>query len=382
MLALSPPPPFKPHPCVPGGDLQTILGHTLPKPTRPIGELEGFERVCVPLRCGGQLEGWYRHGVVAPAVLLMHGLGGTTRSGYLRTGAERVASSDHPVLALDHRGSGEENEQSTRPYMAGNTADVEDAIAWLRERAGLRRLFAVGYSISGNTLLKFLSQRPAEPPELSVAVCPPIDLDACSHDLRRPRSKGYDLWVLRSCRRWIPTLTGNAPQGSYHVPRLTGLRYFDEHYIARVWDFESLSHYYATASAATTLHRVASPAVVLHSNDDPIVSHKTLDTVPRSPWVQVEIIRGGGHLGFLARRPGSLRVHRWLPDAVDHYLAMCREGAISQPLSHNAPPPPRQASHAQNTDHLHQAPRSRGPALDDPGDLVPRRDVRTARPPR
>lgn len=333
-------------------------------------ELEGFEPVCIPLRCGGQLTGWYRPGAQAPAVLLMHGLGGTTRSGYLRDGAERAAQLGHAVLALDHRGSGDANERTSRPYMAGNTADVEDAMAWLRARSGTERLFAVGYSISGNTLLKLLGQRPAAPPELSLAVCPPIDLDAASHDLRRLRSKAYDLWVLRSCRRWIPNLTGEAPKGSYHVPRLSGLRYFDEHYITRVWGFDSLSHYYTTASAATTLHRVSSPAVVIHSTDDPVVSPRALDCAAPSPWVQLEIIRGGGHLGFLARRSRSLRVHRWLPDALAHYLSLCREG-----LAPSFSPLP---SHAQDSDHLHQAPCPGGSALDDPGDQLPRRHVRAA----
>ncbi|MFT5732662.1 MAG: putative alpha/beta-fold hydrolase [Planctomycetota bacterium] len=328
MLRLPPPPPFRAHPCFPGGDLQTVLGLALPKGIRPLEEIPGFVRVPIPLRCGGTLDGWYHEGKVRPAVLLLHGLGGTTRSGYLRQGAVRFASSGHAVLALDHRGSGGQHEKTTRPYMAGNTDDIEDALAWLKERAATDRIFAVGYSISGNTLLKLLGRGTTHAPELSVAVCPPIDLDAASHDLRHPRSKAYDLWVLRSCRRWIPTLTGDEPEGSYHVPRLSGLRTFDERYMGPVWGFESLSEYYLSASAVTTLHRVESPAVVMHSSNDPIVSSRVLQTAPRSRHVQVEIIQGGGHLGFLARRPGSLRVHRWLPDAVDHYLALCREGAL------------------------------------------------------
>ncbi len=325
MLPLSAPPPFRPHPWVRGGDLQTILGAALPKHAPPLTEQDGFERRSIALRCGARLDGLYRGGTVAPAVLLLHGLGGTTRSGYVRGAAARIASQGHPVLALDHRGSGEHHETTTRPYMAGNTCDIEDALAWLQQRSGTPRVFAVGFSISGNTLLALLGRGTAYTPELSLAVCPPIDLDAASHDLRRPRSKAYDLWVLRSCRRWIPTLTGNAPAGSYHVPALSGLRTFDERYITPVWGFESLSDYYGSASACTTLHRIQSPTVILHASDDPVVSPRPLASAERSPSVQVEIVRGGGHLGFLARRPRSLRVHRWLPDAIDHYLALCRQ---------------------------------------------------------
>ncbi|QDV05094.1 putative hydrolase [Planctomycetes bacterium Poly30] len=328
MLRLPPPPPFRPHPCLPGGDLQTVLGLALPKGVAPLEENPDFVRVAIPLRCGGTLDGWYHHGEVQPAVLLLHGLGGTTRSGYLRQGAVRFAGSGHAVLALDHRGSGDEHEESTRPYMAGHIDDVEDALLWLKERAATTRIFAVGYSISGNTLLKLLGHGTEHAPELSVAICPPIDLDAASHDLRHPRSKAYDLWVLRSCRRWVPELTGDSAPGSYHVPRLSGLRRFDELYMGPVWGFENLSQYYRSASAVHSLHRVESPVVVLHSDNDPIVSSRVLETAPRSPHVQVEIIEGGGHLGFLERRPGSLGVHRWLPDAVDHYLAICREGSM------------------------------------------------------
>ena len=329
------PPDFHAHPLARGGHRQSVLASVLPAGVPVLERQAGFKRVKIPLRAdvpGGQgafLEGWYRSGDARPAVLLMHGLGGSAASGYMRRAAACAAQAGHPVLALNHRGSGEQ-ERTQLPYMAGRTEDLGDAMQWLRARAGTQCVLAVGFSLSGNTLLKLLGERKEQPPELALAVCPPVDLDAASKDLLRWPKHVYDLWLLHSCRRWVKKLRGTGElRPRYRVPAFSSMRVFDERYITPVWGYDSRADYYRDASCGSRLTQVRTPAVILSAKDDPIVDSTRVANTPRSPWVQHIEVAGGGHLGFLAEDPGRRAPRRWLDDALTHYLSL--ETACARP---------------------------------------------------
>lgn len=313
----APSPPFEPHPLLPGGHAQTVAGAALRCRAPRLAAAPGFAAVAVPLRDGGQLEAWHRVGDTGLAVALFHGLGGSVDSGYLRATGDALARAGHTVLAVASRGSGGAAESTDRPYMTGHSADVADAVRWLRARHR-GRVLAVGYSISGNTVLKLMAEGREPRPDFAIAVAPPLDLDRASMDLLRPSSRPYDLWILRSCRRWIPRLRGDH-RGPTPVPRFSSLRTFDERYITPVWGFESLDHYYRSASAGPLLERIDRPTLILHAADDPVVSPRHVLAAPRSPSVRVDLQPGGGHLGYLER--GRRRPGRWLPRAVAHHAS-------------------------------------------------------------
>ena len=171
-------------------------------------------------------------------------------------------------------------------------------------------MLVVGFSISGNTVLKLMGDPGEDRPDAAIAVAPPVDLDRASREIAR----AYDLWILRSCRRWIPRLRGDAARIG-PVPALSGLRTFDRNYIGPVWGFASLAEYYASASAGPHLTGIDRPTLVLQSADDPVVPPHALLAAPRSRSVRVDLTAGGGHLGWVEPR-GALGARRWLPRAI------------------------------------------------------------------
>ncbi len=345
-MSLPEPPTFDPWPLGRGGNRQTLWAFLLPAGAPKVGEQRGFERVSVPYRDDGRggsgvyVEGWYHHGSVEPAVLLLHGLGGSVDSGYMRRAAMVAARAGHSVLALNHRGSGEV-ERTDLPYMAGRTEDIGDALEWLRERAGTERALAVGFSLSGNTLLKMVGERAERPPELALAICCPVSLNDASNDLLRWPAHAYDWWLLHSCRRWVPELRGPGPDPpKYSVPRFSSMREFDKRYITHVWGFDSREHYYREASCAPLLPQIRTPAVLISAMDDPIVDGARVAAAERSASVQHVAVPRGGHLGFLAKNPGGRGPLRWLDVCLDHYLSLAREGAMTPPGGIPAQLPP------------------------------------------
>lgn len=311
-------PRFEPHPLVRGGHLQTVFGALASRDVPPTSSLTGLRRVAIPLRSGGQLEGWHAPSESGRSVLLAHGLGGSVDSPYLSQTVHALLADGAGVLAIQHRGSGGNLEETTRPYMTGHTSDLADTVRWLRRVDAGATLFAVGYSISGNTLLKHLGEGGRDLPDAAIAVAPPVDLDACSQDLLRLKSRPFDLWILRSCRRWIPRLRGDY-DGPVDVQPWHSLRAFDERYITPVWGFESLEDYYRSASAIHYVEAIETPTLVLHAADDPVVDARHSRAAPFGPGVRVDIVEGGGHLGFVARGPHGGRLP-WLPAVIAHHV--------------------------------------------------------------
>ena len=308
--------PFLPWSGARGPLRQTLLGASplaRPRVRRP---WSAFEAVTIPLRDGGALEGRYQSGAGTASVLLLHGLGGSLESGYLVRAAVEAQAQGLGVLALAHRGSGEARERTQRPYMAGNTADLADALRWLRSRPSSGRVLAVGFSISGNTLLKWLGQGEGDLPDEAIAVAPPINLEAAARGLVRWPARGLELHVLGACRRWIPRLQGEDPPAApYRVGRLASFLDFDRDYITPVWGFTSRDEYYASASACSWTSGVRTPTLVLAADDDPMSPVGELTAARWGPGARLVVTRGGGHLGWLAAgQPG--RPRRWLDETL------------------------------------------------------------------
>lgn len=321
-----------------GGHAQTLLGHVLPTRLPASGPRAGWRAVSLPLADGGALAAWHRPGARGPVVVLWHGLGGSTSSPYLRVAADACARRGHAVLAVLHRGSGGTRERTCLPYMAGNTRDLVDALLWTRARHPGRSVFLVGFSLSGNTLLKGLGEEGGPRPEAALAVNPAVDLDLTSRHLLRWPQRGYDLWILRACRRWVPRLRGTDGR-RYRVPALASLREFDARYIAPVWGFPDRETYYREASSAARLAAIRTPTAILAAADDPIVPLAPLREARRSPAVALHVEPHGGHLGFLSRGRGG-RVDRWLDHALGHYLDQAAALATTTDPSPAAPAVP------------------------------------------
>ena len=305
-----------------GGHVQTLLGHLLtrgsPEDLRPGSE---FADGRVRLRDGDQLLTYTSPGQSDVVVYLMHGLGGSTASSYMRRTARALSGAGHTVVAVNHRGSGGIPGLHHLPYQTGRISDLEDLLrSGQREHPG-QRLIVVGFSLSGNTLLKHLALSKTLP-DAAIAVNPPVDLESTSLHLLRGFRRLYDFRILQSCRRWVPQLRGrNEPMPRYRVPVFSSLREFDRLYIAPVSGFRDRDEYYRSASSAPRLEHIRTPTVLMSSEDDPIVQAADLRRAKLSAQVTLHMEPHGGHLGYVSGHPTPAGSRHWLPYAVGHYIS-------------------------------------------------------------
>jgi predicted alpha/beta-fold hydrolase len=312
-------PPFVPHPLVRGGHAQTILGRFLPLGQLPQpavhrrcvlsdGDAVLLHDSCPPQWTAGD-----------PLVLLLPGLTGCHQSGYIVRTAAKLNARGIRAVRMDPRGWGASPELARGPFTAACTEDIREALHFLAALAPAAPLGAVGFSLTGNMLLKLLGSGADLPPSLrrAAAMCPPIDLTQCADRLERPLPRRiYGKHFLKYLRQHIRQRQRLRPEDwpAEELRRVQAVRTlleFDEAFTAGRAGFASAAEYYHTCSAKPHLERITVPTLVIADRDDPVIPGEVFDGVALSPAVTLQVTAGGGHLGFIARRNGDPDL-RWL----------------------------------------------------------------------
>ena len=250
-----------------------------------------------------------------PPVLLLHGVTGCEDSAYMREAAAFFLECGHPVLRLNFRGAGPSRATCRLHHHAGRTGDIDAAIRGLDPALTGRGLLAVGFSLGGNTLLKYLGEERgrAAPLLAAASVSAPIDLVAGAAFLQRRRNALYDRYILRNLKRG--SLAPPAELTDAERAAIRGARSvveFDDRFTAPRHGYASARVYYAAASALPFLPAIRTPTLLIHARNDPFVPitpYLTLDW-SRLPRLTPLLPRGGGHLGFNDRREGAWDLRR------------------------------------------------------------------------
>ncbi|HEX4825171.1 MAG TPA: alpha/beta fold hydrolase [Candidatus Polarisedimenticolaceae bacterium] len=299
---LSPLPEFRPAFWLRGRHGQTILPSLLP--ARPIrGRAETLD---VPVAPGSAVR-VLLHKPAHPigTLVLLHGLGGSAESGYMRRTGALALARGWAVARVNLRTCGGTEALASTLYNAGQSDDAGAVLAAL-DRRGLPRPYGlVGFSLGGNIALKYAGMAGGSClADAIVGVNPPVDLAACIAALERPSNRLYHAYFTRKLWTQLKRLrrVRDVP-GPRRIPR--GVRGFDDAFTAPDAGYASAADYYAGASAGPRLAAVARPALVLSSDDDPFVPVGAFEPF-RAGARRVVFAhpRGGGHCGYWrAARP-------------------------------------------------------------------------------
>jgi predicted alpha/beta-fold hydrolase len=255
-----------------------------------------------------------------PVALLVHGLSGCHRSGYLARLGRLLRRDGIRVVRLDLRGAGLGIRYARRTYNAGSSDDVRAAAEEVSHWCPDSPLVLVGYSLGGNIVLKLVGETDARPlPALAAvaAINPPVDLEACSAMLSRPSNRFYNRYFASALvrqvlqhRRYFPDLP------AVEFPSDLTLRQFDDLYTAPRGGFTDSADYYRRASSVSLLERITLPTLIFTARDDPFVAVEPLAELHPRPGLEVRIAGFGGHLGYVGWN-GDHRIHWAEPQVAD-----------------------------------------------------------------
>lgn len=268
----------------------------------------------------------------SPLAVLLHGLAGCSGSPYIHGLQAALQRQGWESVVLNFRGSTGEPNRLARSYHSGETGDLDALVRTLRARWPARPLAAVGFSLGGNVLLKWLGER-GEQAGLAAAcaVSVPLRLDRCATRMDQGFSRRYRDHLLNILKRQLEAkrrhfaAIGNRAELA-RLDALAGWREarsfweFDHRVVAPLHGFAGVDDYYARSSSRQFLAAVRVPTLLIQARDDPFL---TPDVLPGptelGPAVELLATAAGGHVGFVEGAPW--RPGYWLERVIPAFLA-------------------------------------------------------------
>jgi predicted alpha/beta-fold hydrolase len=293
---------FRPRPPWFGGHLQTVRDRI----ARPRYPLPAAETLMVGVSEGDKLVVQVHRperDPRGPLVALVHGLGGSAESDYVRASAYGLLAAGFAVARVDLRGAGRSGESSAGLYHAGRTDDLRAVLRRLADEAA--SVAPVGFSLGGNLTLKLLGE-PLDgvPVTAGAAISAPLDLALGTAHLSRVTFGAYERYLLAKMRRDVtrPSAPVTADERA-RVARVRGILDFDNAITAPRNGWRDAAEYYALNSAIGFLPAITLPTLVIHAMDDPMIPAGPYRAVDWDalPTITREITAHGGHVGFHGR---------------------------------------------------------------------------------
>jgi predicted alpha/beta-fold hydrolase len=260
---------------------------------------------------------WQADAKKHPTLVILHGLEGSCDSGYIRGTAEKAWVAGFNVVRMNQRNCGGTEKMTNTLYHSGLSGDILALVTALIEQDELPEIFAVGFSMGGNLVLKMAGELgPDAPDELRAvaAVAPALDLAACADALAEPRNFIYERHFVKRLKKRMRLKASLYPElfplreiGDFGA--IGSVRDFDDMVTARFCDFRDASDYYARSSASVVVAEIRMPTLIITSKDDPFVPYQPFENpaIRDNPNITVIATEHGGHCAFISRERGRER---------------------------------------------------------------------------
>ena len=259
-----------------------------------------------------------------PVVALFHGLEGNSNSNYAKALMGAIKTKGWRGVVIHFRGCSGEPNRLPRAYYAGDTPEIQLLLSTLRQRRPEAPIYAVGVSLGGNALLKWLGESGAQAQLLihkAAAVSAPMDLAASATALDRGLNR------ILYTPRFVDTMRPKAlnmlvrfPNIQLDVEKINAAKTIhdiDNAVTAVLYGAKDAEDYYAKNASKPWLKQIALPTLILNAKNDPFIPAETLPSSAEvSELIDLEYPETGGHVGFAGNGD-------WLPTRIlDFFDAM------------------------------------------------------------
>jgi len=211
-------------------------------------------------------------------------------------------------------------------YHSGETTDFAFLAKVMAEREPDVRRFAIGVSLGGNVLLKWLGDTPDQTiVSGAVALSVPYDLAAGATHLEKGLGRLYAGSFVRTLTKKAERVARLFPEEARNVNvkglrRATTFREIDDYATAPLHGFLSAEDYWHRCSSLRVIDRIATPTLCVSAKDDPFLPPRVLDEVAarKSERIKLVITEEGGHIGFVAESP--LRPRYWAEESAIEWI--------------------------------------------------------------
>jgi predicted alpha/beta-fold hydrolase len=296
--------PFRPHPALWNGHLQTIVA------SQQRRKFKWGWKACVTKAIRLSDGAVVRAEVVfndesSPTLVAVHGMGGSSESMYMLGLSHKAYREGWNSVRLSLYNL---NPRVERPkvFHAGCSGDLGEISGHLFKQFGFDRCFYVGVSLGGNILLKLLGEWGDDyPPQFLAAatISPLVDLTASWKILDSKSNFLYRLYYVSRLRR-LALRRADALASYVDIEKLKNvrtIREFDETFTVPLSGYRDVFEYYREASAASGLGQIRVPTLAIHSRDDPLLPWRPLASpaAEQNPHLMLALSERGGHAAFV-----------------------------------------------------------------------------------
>lgn len=289
--------------------ISTVPVYAPPRSHTPNDE----EDLRVPVENGGFLHAraWWATTPAssrAPAVVILHGIAGSKDSLCCVRVAVALHRMGYHAIRLDMRAAGESVVDAPSLYHGGLTTDLDRTVRHVAKDPRVSSVLVLGYSGGGSIALKMAGEWGTDVPSGISAIASisgPLDYMNVARRMDMLRTFPYRRHVLGGlvdrARAFVLRHPARAHYRVEDLARLKRFRDYDDQIIVPMHGFDSVEHYYRSASSGPYLPKIALPALVVHAKDDPMVPFEGIE-----PWiagaskhVSFEFSDHGGHIGWV-----------------------------------------------------------------------------------
>ena len=263
-----------------------------------------------------------------PLIVLFHGMEGSSDSHYARALAYQIHAQGWHFVVAHFRSCGGIPAKGRVFYNAGDTDEVHHMLQTLREQYA--NIYAVGVSLGGNALAKYLGEYGDQALCKGAAVISaPVDMSSAALSMHSFLShRIYTPYLLNPIIK--KTLANDiSPEVIASIKAVNRISDFDDIFTSPRHGYRSNNHYYYSASALPHLINVTRPLLLISAKDDPFLGFTATEN-DVSDTVTILDTEHGGHVGFIRYRTSKDKSTplytqsrfdiNWLPETVCAYF--------------------------------------------------------------
>jgi len=243
----------------------------------------------------------------SPLLIILHGLEGSADSSYARMLMGAALEKGWRSCVLHFRDCGDYINRLPRRYHAGETNDLRYFLETLHKAPDVAEnsgpMVAVGYSLGGNVLLKYMGESGDDTPlRAATAVCVPLDLHECAKALDIGFSRIYQRYLLKRMKTAVARKFDQYTAAFEWDKAMSARTFaeFDDWGTAPLHGFKNMQDYYDRCSSVHFLDGIERPTLIINALDDPFMTEDVIPTNESlSESVTLEIAASGGHVGFV-----------------------------------------------------------------------------------
>ena len=243
-----------------------------------------------------------------PIVVMFHGLEGSSQSAYAKSLMAETKTKGWRGVVIHFRGCSGEPNRLPRVYYAGDTVEIQQLLLRVREGAPQAPIYAVGFSLGANALLKWLGESGEQANSVitkAAAVSAPMDLAASATALDTGLNRLlYTLRFVDSMRPKALAMSARFPGelDDEKIKSAKTIHDIDNAVTAVLFGAANADDYYAQNAAKPWLTLISLPTLILNAKNDPFLPAETLPSTEEvSASVTLEYPETGGHVGFSGR---------------------------------------------------------------------------------